>query len=65
VDDAPNTIEIDDRYVILPAVSPYWPEERFSALRAKGGACGQDFQYSSDQNSEWLQPQDLRDWLAR
>ena len=64
-DDAPNTVELEDRYVILPPVSPYWPSHRFERLRAEGKACPSDFQYSSDRNSEWLQPDDLGDWLAR
>lgn len=65
VDDASNALELDDRFVMLPPASPYWPAHLFEHIRAKGTACLADFQYSSDLNTEWLEPKDLGDWLAR
>ncbi len=64
VDDAPNTVELDDRFVILPHVSPYSPVGQFGGLRENSKQCPPEFQYSSDTNSEWLQPKDLKEWLA-
>ena len=64
VDDAPNTIELDDRFAILPPVSPYSPTGQYGGLRANGKQCHPEFQYASNTNSEWLAPEDLEDWLA-
>lgn len=63
VDDAANTVELDDRYALLPPVSSFWPEGSFRDLRRKGRPCPPDFQYSSDQNEEWLKPEDFNNWL--
>ena len=60
-DDARFTWEFDDRYIIAPP---------FSADGAPGASLGQAqlvderFQYSSDNNDEWLSPDGLRQLLA-
>ncbi len=55
-DDARTTIELDDFYVILPAFR-YWSISE--AAYKKGKSVPKNFQYSSDQNSEWLDPKGL------
>ena len=55
-DDARNTIELDDRYTIMPAFN-FWGEDNGAPQNAKPVA--EDFVYSSDTNSEWLAPDDL------
>ena len=60
-DDARFTWEFDDRYIIAPP---------FNADNAPGASLGQArpvderFQYSSDNNDEWLSPDGLRRLLA-
>lgn len=57
-DDAWNTAEFDDRYVIQPATD-WW--DRAAYLAASGGKpVGEGFAYSSDRNPVWLQPAELR-----
>jgi len=57
-DDAPQTLEYEDRYVILPA----FPEVRANGDRDRTGGkpCPEDFRYSSDHNPWWLSVDQLR-----
>lgn len=60
-DDARNTIDMGDRYAILPSF-PSWRSEssyngRFSFVR-------EGFRYASDTNTEWLDVQGLQAMLA-
>lgn len=57
-DDAWNTLEYSNRYVIQPAVS-WWDAKRFIA-ETGGSAVAEDFQYSSDRNDTWMKPEQLR-----
>ena len=50
-DDARNTVEMEDRYMILPAFK-FWDHDTEIPKNAKPVA--EDFVYSSDNNSEWL-----------
>jgi UDP-N-acetylglucosamine 4,6-dehydratase len=50
-DDARNTIELPDRYVVVPSLS-FWNPDCF--VVREGIKVGDDFCYSSDRNSEWL-----------
>ncbi len=52
--EAPNTIELDDMFVITPP-HPWWE----GATYAKGHALSSPFQYASDTNEEWLAPEEL------
>ncbi len=61
VDDGRNTIELEDRYVIQPSFFYVLEEEE----RLEGKPVPEDFAYSSDLNSEWLDEQGLKDMLAR
>jgi UDP-N-acetylglucosamine 4,6-dehydratase len=55
-DDARNTVELDDRYVILPNFDYSW-------LKAYDGMkrCPDNFRYSSDTNERWLTRAELAD----
>jgi UDP-N-acetylglucosamine 4,6-dehydratase len=57
-DDARNTIEYDDRYVILPSFQ-YGAEQNLNRVSAKPVV--EDFYYSSDTNIEWLSQKALID----
>lgn len=60
-DDAPGTLELDDRFVVQPPAFPFWREERYSHYGDR--YVEEKFQYSSDRNDEWLSIDELRDWL--
>ena len=55
VDDARNTIELEDRYVIEPQFSGW----RGPDQGIKGKPVGDLFSYSSDNNTEWLTVEDF------
>jgi UDP-N-acetylglucosamine 4,6-dehydratase len=57
-DDAPNTVEYDDHFVIHPAFHE-WDEDAFR--HAPGGRrCPEGFRYGSDTNTDWLSVEQLR-----
>ncbi len=57
-DDAWNTLEYPNRYVIQPAVS-WWDAKKF--MTETGGIpVAEGFQYSSDRNDSWMTPEELR-----
>lgn len=60
-DDARFTWEFDDRYIIAP---PFQVEGAPGKLIGQGQPVDERFQYSSDDNSEWLTPDGLREMLA-
>ncbi len=53
-DEARNTVELDDRFVIQPAFS-WWQKKNWQHARA----LPEGFRYSSDTNPQWLTPGDL------
>lgn len=57
-DDAWNALEMDDHYVIQPAAA-WWNPKAFES-EAGGRRVAEDFVYSSDRNSWWLKPEELR-----
>jgi UDP-N-acetylglucosamine 4,6-dehydratase len=61
-DDARQTVELDDRYVIEPSFVEYTRK----AFGPHDGAkpVMEDFSYASDSNTEWLTPDALRAMLA-
>lgn len=60
-DDARQTVELADRYVIEPSFVEY-PRKPFGP--ADGAApVAEDFSYASDNNSDWLTPERLRAML--
>lgn len=59
-EDAPYTYEYDEYYKILPAIHS-WNED---LMRIKdGNLVPSDFIYSSDKNSQWMNAQELSDWI--
>lgn len=62
-DDAWNTVELDRYYVIQPAAD-WWDSKAYTNdLHARRVPDG--FQYSSDQNTEWMSADDLQALLGR
>lgn len=62
-DDAINTAEFNDHYVIQPA-SDWWDAKAY--LERKGGKkVPEQFSYSSDNNTVWMSQQDLIDLLGK
>jgi UDP-N-acetylglucosamine 4,6-dehydratase/5-epimerase len=59
--DARSTVEMNDRYVIEPAFA-WWDRSTFEGPSAK--RVTDDFRYSSDSNSEWIKPDQLRTMLT-
>lgn len=61
-EDAPHTFEYDTYYKILPAIHS-WSSD---PLRINGGKkVKDDFIYTSDNNTEWMSVEELRDWIAQ
>lgn len=59
-EDAAYTYEYDEHFKILPAINS-WDKD---ANRIKDGRLvSPDFTYASDNNSEWMSPEDLRHWM--
>jgi UDP-N-acetylglucosamine 4,6-dehydratase/5-epimerase len=59
-DDARYTLELPDRYIIRP---PMFGRDRMYHPEQK--ALPEDFEYVSNNNTEWLQPDELREILTR
>jgi UDP-N-acetylglucosamine 4,6-dehydratase len=60
VEDAPFTYEYPSYYKILPAIHG-WSKD---AGRTQGGiSVPNDFSYTSDNNSDWMTIETLRDWI--
>jgi UDP-N-acetylglucosamine 4,6-dehydratase/5-epimerase len=59
--DARSTVEMGDRYVIEPAFA-WWDRSTFESPSAK--RVPDDFRYSSDSNSDWIKPDQLRTMLT-
>ena len=57
MDDARTTVELDDRYIILPSHS-FWTDEGFKIAGASPVA--ETFSYTSDGNDAWLDGETLR-----
>lgn len=59
-DDAPNTFEYSNHYVIQPSIHK-WQEEQIRA--GDGQRVQEGFKYSSDNNTQWITPSELLDHL--
>ncbi|MBI4326589.1 MAG: UDP-N-acetylglucosamine 4,6-dehydratase (inverting) [Chloroflexi bacterium] len=59
-DEARNSVELDDMFVVLQPFHPLWSEEDSRRCRP----LSQDFRYGSDNNSQWLQAKDLQKLVA-
>jgi UDP-N-acetylglucosamine 4,6-dehydratase len=58
-DEARNTLEVDDMYVIQPAHS-WWRPENWKDARPLGDG----FRYTSDSNSRWLTGEELKELIG-
>ncbi len=56
--DSLSTVELADKYVILPSI-PLWDVDEFCETFS-GKLCDPGFRYSSGENDEWLTVEDLR-----
>jgi len=61
-DDAMNTVEFEDHYVIQPAM-PWWDGVAYKAISG-GRPVNRDFEYSSDRNSVWLTKEALQRFIS-
>ena len=61
-DDALNTIEFESHYVIQPS-HPWWDNLKYIKIKS-GKAVENDFVYSSDNNSDWLTVDRLKQYIA-
>lgn len=60
LEDAPHTFEYDSYYKILPAIHS-WSSD--TARINNGIKVKEDFTYTSDNNSEWMPVEKLREWI--
>jgi|HubBroStandDraft_2_1064218.scaffolds.fasta_scaffold56720_3 UDP-N-acetylglucosamine 4,6-dehydratase len=58
-DEARNTIEVEDRYIIQPS-HPWWSRENWS----NGKPLAEGFRYASDTNERWLTGRELQEFIA-
>jgi FlaA1/EpsC-like NDP-sugar epimerase len=61
-DDAPHTYAYGDYYKILPAIHN-WSAE--AGRIGKGIPVGEDFEYSSNTNTEWMSVKQLQEWIEK
>jgi FlaA1/EpsC-like NDP-sugar epimerase len=61
-EDSQYAYEYDDHFKILPLIND-WSQDPMRI--GKGKKLKSGFCYSSDTNSKWLTPQDLKDWMDR
>jgi UDP-N-acetylglucosamine 4,6-dehydratase (inverting) len=59
--DSLSSVELTDRFVILPSL-PVWNVEEFVEAHA-GEMCAAGFRYSSDTNTEWLTREQIRELI--
>jgi UDP-N-acetylglucosamine 4,6-dehydratase len=58
-DEARNTLEVGDRYIIQPS-HPWWRRENW----VNGTPLPEGFRYSSDTNARWLTNRELQELIA-
>lgn len=63
-DDARNTLEFDDCYLIRPSGVPKLQRTEFRVNGKTGRPVQEDFQYCSDKNDQWISTQELHGLLA-
>lgn len=63
--DAPNTLETEKNYVIVPMLYGRTPSDLLTEYAAYHGGrpVGRDFRYNSGENKEWLSAEELRDLI--
>jgi UDP-N-acetylglucosamine 4,6-dehydratase (inverting) len=62
VDESYNTYEFNDYFKILPALNKW----NLDTMRIKKGKLVTDrFSYTSDKNTKWMSPKNLRSWIEK
>lgn len=62
IDDAQNTIEFDDYFVINSSINRWDDKE----IKKRGGERVPDgFRYTSDENENWMTSEELSSWIAK
>lgn len=66
-DDALHSLEFDDHYVITPSIRFYDKEADFAInkLGQNGSSIKSGFEYRSDNNTQWLNQQSLKEMIER
>ncbi|WP_096027510.1 UDP-N-acetylglucosamine 4,6-dehydratase (inverting) [Campylobacter lanienae] len=66
-DDALHSLEFSDHYVIMPSIKFYDKQADFAInkLGEKGYSVGSEFEYRSDNNTQWLDEKSLKDMIER
>ena len=59
-EDARSTFEFTKYYKIMPQIEIQYDYDSGSQY---GKRCQEDFEYTSDTNSEWMKPEELQNWL--
>ncbi len=55
-DEARNTVELDEMFVVLQPYHPQWVEKNWS----HGKKSASDFRYGSDNNTQWIKEEELK-----
>jgi UDP-N-acetylglucosamine 4,6-dehydratase len=63
-DEARSAVELDDRFVVLPAADIGFVRKVHAAWEAKGKTLPSGFRYSSDNNPHWLTVDQIRSIVA-
>lgn len=66
-DDALHSLEFSDHYVIMPSIKFYDKQANFAInkLGEKGYSVSREFEYRSDNNTQWLDEKSLKDMIER
>ena len=62
LEDAPYTYEYPEYFKILPSIHG-WANDKKRI--GDGVKVGSDFRYSSDNNTEWMQISEIKDWIKK
>ena len=66
-DDALHSLEFSDHYVIMPSIKFYDKQANFAInkLGEKGYSVSSEFEYRSDNNTQWLDGKSLKDMMEK
>ena len=66
-DDALHSLEFSDHYVIMPSIKFYDKQANFAInkLGEKGYSVSSEFEYRSDNNTQWLDGKSLKDMIEK
>ena len=65
VDDAVNTLEFEDKFVIKPAFQWWQQNENGDNWVKEGKVVAENFQYSSDVNDVWIGKEEFQELLEK